>query len=381
MTTTSTVEPDSRLPFTDGTADATAPGRCDQVWHPAGQPTSATAVLVATFDADATAPVATAQVVGGGELVHATESALYVTTFGPGPGGAPGTTIHRFALDDLTWTGSGWVPGTLLNTYAMSDQAGVLRVAVSGNQGAFDSPAVGANSVIVLDTEGSLDEIGRLDGLGKPGERIEGVRFAGEVAYVVTYLQSDPLYVIDLSDPSRPRRAGEVELGGFSAYLHPVGDDLLVGIGPAGTLEGLTGGVAATLFDVADPARPRIVDAVGLGAESEAVWDPHAVTDLGDGTLAVPVLDHAVDGAPPRCLDVCPKIGYVATPSLHVRLVRASGADLVDGGSLPVDLPLDGYPSWTRTVPVPAGLLVLTGSRVSVFDAAGTATGSTSLQP
>ena len=85
----------------------------------------------------------------------------------------------------------------------------------------------------------SLVTLGRVGGLGR-GERIRAVRFVGDTAYVVTFRQIDPLYTVDLSDPAAPKVLGQLELLGFSAYLHPLGNGLLLGVGQDATAQGRT---------------------------------------------------------------------------------------------------------------------------------------------
>src|SRR5690606_39576771 len=80
------------------------------------------------------------------------------------------------------------------------------------------------NEIVVLDLEGDLDVVGRSARFGKPGETIHGIRFAGDVAYAVTFLQTDPFYVLDLSDPTRPAMLRPLEIPDFSVYHHPVCD-------------------------------------------------------------------------------------------------------------------------------------------------------------
>ena len=113
----------------------------------------------------------------------------------------------------------------------------------------------------VLDTDGdTLDEVGHLDGLGV-GEEVQSVRFMGDTGYVVTFRQTDPLYALDLSDPRAPRSLGELKIPGFSEYLHPIGDGLLLGIGrDADPATGMDLGFKASLFDVSDPAAMVEVD-------------------------------------------------------------------------------------------------------------------------
>jgi hypothetical protein len=165
----------------------------------------------------------------------------------------------------------------------------IPEIATTG--GTRTAPAVeppsALNEIVVLDTDGSLDEVGRTPRFGHPGETIHGVRFDGAVAYAVTFLQTDPFYVIDLADPSDPTVVGEVELPGFSSYLHPVGDGLVAGFGPDET-----GKVAVKLFDVSHRANPQVVDQLDLGDESPIAWDHHAFVDLGEGRFAVPASSY-----------------------------------------------------------------------------------------
>ena len=86
------------------------------------------------------------------------------------------------------------------------------------------------------------------------------MRFVGDTGYVVTFRQVDPLYVLDLADPTAPRVTGELKIPGYSAYLHPVGPGLLLGVGRDATPDGATGGVQVSLFDVSDPADPVRLD-------------------------------------------------------------------------------------------------------------------------
>jgi uncharacterized secreted protein with C-terminal beta-propeller domain len=144
---------------------------------------------------------------------------------------------------------------------------------------------------------GALTPVGRVGGLGK-GERVYAVRFMGDVGYVVTFRQIDPLYTIDLSSPARPAVRGELKIRGYSAYLHPVGDGWLLGIGQDATDDGRVLGVRASLFDVSDLRRPRRLDAVSLGRSwLIAEHDHHAFLWWPRSRLAVvPVV--AADALP-----------------------------------------------------------------------------------
>ena len=226
------------------------------------------------------------------------------------------TLIHRFDVSDpdrTTYEASGVVPGYLLNQYSLSEQDGDLRVASTSEpvwwQGAQQSDS--ESYVTVLRRQGStLAPIGRVSGLGK-GQRIYSVRFIGDVGYVVTFRQVDPLYTIGLADPTAPKVLGQLELLGYSAYLHPIADDLLLGVGQDATPEGRTKGVQVSLFAVGDPAHPRLLaqHALDTASSSQVEFDSHAflywaprqlvvlplqVFDTGDGTSSSPGFTGAI---------------------------------------------------------------------------------------
>ncbi|MGH9039627.1 MAG: beta-propeller domain-containing protein, partial [Acidimicrobiia bacterium] len=129
---------------------------------------------------------------------------------------------------------------------------------------------------VLEDRAGALETVGAVGGLGR-GEQIYAVRFMGPVGYVGTFRQTDPLYTLDLSDPAAPRVVGELKIPGYSAYLHPVGEGLLLGVGQDATDTGRRTGAQVSLFDVSDPAQPRRLDQVDLGQGSSAAeFDHHA---------------------------------------------------------------------------------------------------------
>ena len=206
--------------------------------------------------------------------------------------GPPPTLIHQFRLDagtGATYIASGEVEGRLLNQFAMSEYNGDLRVATTtDNWGNFGDQS--ESTVFVLRPNGTdLEEISSISGLGK-GEQIQAVRFIDDVGYVVTFRQVDPLYVIDLSDPANPVLDGELKIPGYSAYLHPVGDGLLLGVGQDATDEGRTTGTQLSLFDVSDPSNPQRVSTLPIGGQSEVEWDHKAFLYWQpDGTIVLPV--------------------------------------------------------------------------------------------
>ena len=154
---------------------------------------------------------------------------------------------------------SGEVEGFLLNQWAMSEHNGDLRVATTSEPDWWgwrdDTDSESFVRVLRAD-DGVLEEIGEVGELGK-GERIYSVRYLGDTAYVVTFRQTDPLYTIDLSNPRAPKVLGELKILGYSAYLHPMGDGLLLGIGQDADEQGRTKGTQVAVFDVSDPANPK----------------------------------------------------------------------------------------------------------------------------
>jgi hypothetical protein len=202
------------------------------------------------------------------------------------------TELHAFATDDprsTSYLGSGSVDGTLLSQWAMSEHDGVLRVA--STVGDPWSAASSASSVTTLELRGDeLVELGRVDGLG-PTETIRAVRFLGEVGYVVTFRQTDPLYTVDLRDPAAPEVTGELKIPGYSGYLHPVGDGKLVGVGQDAEEDGRTTGAQVSLFDVTDPAAPVRTDTVTVpDSESSVEWDHRSFLHWpATGLTVVPV--------------------------------------------------------------------------------------------
>ena len=268
------------------TGGATSKGQldCSAVSRPESF-SGMTMLRLLSFDLTAAAlgagdPVA---VMADGDSVYGTGDSLYIAnnqswrfnTSTTGKIAAPdGTDIYRFSLPPVgkpAYVASGEVPGHLLNQYSMSFWDGHLRVATT-------SWTDNASAVRVLaERDAKLVEVGAAEGLGQ-GEQIYSVRFLGPRGYVVTFRQTDPLYSLDLSDPSKPRVTGELKITGYSAHLQPVGDDRLIGIGQEADSKGVPTGLQVSLFDVSDPAAPKRLDQhIVAGGRSEAENDPHAV--------------------------------------------------------------------------------------------------------
>lgn len=199
------------------------------------------------------------------------------------------TQIFRFDITaDSTprYVASGTVPGRLLNQYSLSEYDGYLRVATTSNGTGDGTPANASSAVYELRAD-SLARVGAVGGLGQ-GQRIYSVRFLGPLGYVVTFRQMDPLYTLDLSDPRAPRVAGDLEINGYSSYLHPGATDRLVGIGEDADANGRTQGLQVSLFDVSDPASPqRLAHWVRPATASAAEADPHAFLYWPDTSTAI----------------------------------------------------------------------------------------------
>ena len=227
------------------------------------------------------------------DTVYASTSSLYVATQRWDDGSyVANTSLHRFDASDpdrTRYMSSGAVPGTLLNQFSLSEQGRILRAATTVGFGADAESKV----TTLEHRDGRLNPRGQVGGLGR-GERIYAVRFIGDVGYVVTFRQTDPLYTLDLSDPDNPRVVGELKIPGYSAYLHPVGEDLLLGIGQDATDDGRLQGLQMSLFDISDLAHPARLQKQTLGerwSHSAAEWDHHAFLWWPATKLAVLPID------------------------------------------------------------------------------------------
>lgn len=262
---------------------------CDQVSRPSSY-TGSSLLSVLTFDlAKGLGDPRAIAVAADGSTVYGNGKSLYVTGTPPTPytpytpkkparAAQPRTDVYKFDVGGTgrpRYAASGSVKGFLLNQYSMSELDGNLRLATTTNQ--IDArERTSESTVYVLGQHGGrLDEIGRIGGLGK-GERIYSVRFLGAAAYVVTFRQVDPLYLLDLKDPRKPRLSGELKITGYSAYLHPLPDGRLLGVGRDADASGRTRGLQVSLFDVSG-AQPRKVASYRLpDASSQAEFEPHA---------------------------------------------------------------------------------------------------------
>lgn len=244
-------------------------------------------IVSAIGDPDEGRDTITQAVAGTGSTVYASADKLFVTgtvwestrdlfTFETNT--TLSTKILSFSIadGDLTASAAGTVPGSIINQYSMDQRDGYLRIATTS----YDAETFqSVNNVFVLDDQ--LDIFSSLEGLA-PGENIYSVRFDGDRIYLVTFVRIDPLFVIDASDPGDLRVLGELKIPGFSNYLHPVGDHLLLGIGQATRDDGnvTSAGLKLALFDITDPENPVERSVLVYGTDygySEVEYNPKAL--------------------------------------------------------------------------------------------------------
>ena len=272
-------------------------------------------------------------VFGGTEGLYMSPKHLYLaTTRSPQPATGPDgrtifptefvTDLHKFAFEGLAlnYRASGEVKGHLgwdpeRIALRMSEHAGDLRViSYTGTSGwvvGLDAIATTSTGVVSMppataspatltvlresSTEPALKAIATLPNdrrpaaLGKPGEQIYGVRFAGDTGYLVTFRRTDPLYVLDLKDPTDPKTAGELEVPGFSDVLLPLPQGLLLGVGRDASATGATLGPKVALFDVRDATKPALIASKGFGAQGSASavdFSSHGLNVLQAGAVA-----------------------------------------------------------------------------------------------
>jgi hypothetical protein len=279
---------------------------CTDVYHPrdwSGGETTA----VTTYDVRDPGHRKSVGVTADGQIVYSSADRLYVastrvdvpvfrpmsesgpdTPIDPAPRMLPirpvqaRTQLHAFALHgaDTTYVASGHVTGSVRDRWSLDEHDGRLRVAWtrSGTNGHTQ------NGITVLAERGrTLVPTGSIDRLGLD-ENIQSVRWFDDLAVLVTFRQMDPLYTIDLTDQDHPRAIGRLKISGYSGYLHPIGDDLLLGLGVDATDQGRSLGSQAAVFDINDLAHPKRLDRQGFGLQSSlvALEDPRGFTWLPD---------------------------------------------------------------------------------------------------
>ncbi len=365
------------LPTVTDRGGATGPlVDCGDVRHPrtgAGLGT----LTVVTFPTDDPSTTSSTAVTAAGDVVYSSRDRLYLatttypevvhpglllpdasaSTVGPdvAPDEQPRTELHAFALDGTAtrYVASGDIAGTVKDRWSLDVSGGFLRVVVTHGPGWTPTES---GLVVLAEDGGDLRRVGSVTGLGR-GEEVKAVRFYDDLAVVVTFRQTDPLYTVDLSDPTAPRTRGALKIPGFSTYLHPLGGDRLLGLGQDADARGTTRGGQASTFDVADLDDPRRVDRLGLGAHADPVagWEPRTFTWLpgdtpGSGT-ALAALNDDWSGR-----------------SRVVALGVAADGSLTETGSW-------ALPRWRgdlgRALPLPDGRVAIVGQDVRLVTPVG----------
>ena len=267
-------------------------------------------VVTLPMDESLAAPAATTSIMATGDTVYASQDRMYISTnewvqptFDEQERGVweenYQTGIHRFALPAdgaAVYEASGTVDGHLLNQFSMHDRDGTFFVATT--TGTPWSSQQSESQIVAMQPNGEvLEQIGQVGGLGK-GEQIFSVRYVDDTAYVVTFRQTDPFYVVDLSSPTDMVVRGELKIPGVSNYLHPISDTLVLGVGQDATDDGRQTGSKVSLFDVSDPGDPREVDVWTLpGAVERRRVRPPCIPLVGadlDGRAAARVVVRPV---------------------------------------------------------------------------------------
>ena len=295
-------------------------------------------ILITAIDLDEARIVQTLGIIGAVDTVYASSAHLFLATTRYQWASLAGisvtqepffteTDIHQIRLgtDKLRIVGSGAIEGYLGGdvdkaAFRLSEFEGRLR-AVSSSSAMWG--AANKNRLTILEpstvTPGLLKTVAYLpnaqrpETLGKPDEQLYGTRFVGDRLYAVTFKKIDPLYVVDLSNSADPRITGQLEIPGFSDYLHPLPNGLLLGFGKYARPANVSGdgqfawfqGLQLSLFDVSNVKQPREIqtEVIGKrGSESALLRNHHAFSALmrpdGSGSIAIPARIH--EGAVPQ---------------------------------------------------------------------------------
>lgn len=238
-----------------------------------------TITTVVSFDLDdSQLPFTSTGIVADAHIVYASPESLYTAThrYRFDADLSEETTIYKFDLtgDQVRYAGSGIIAGWILNQFSLGEYEGVLRVATTiGHAGGWAPTA--RNQVYCLRlADEALEIIGKVEDLA-PGEQIYAARFLGSRGYLVTFVKVDPLFTLDLSDPTAPQVVGELKVPGYSDYIHPFGAHHLITVGKDAVLVAEDNmawyqGVQLSIFDVSDFAAPGLKHKLILGDRGTA---------------------------------------------------------------------------------------------------------------
>jgi uncharacterized secreted protein with C-terminal beta-propeller domain len=248
--------------------------------------------------------------VGDSSTLYASNSSIYLTSssyplyFGWNSWNQR-EAIYKISLEDMSFRGKGFVDGRILNQFSLSESGETLRIAttVGWSWGREDTD----NIVTALqESEKELQIVSEIRGLGEEGETIKGVRFLGDRGYIVTFRTTDPLYVVDFSDPKKPVLGkNPLKIDGYSTYFHPISSEKILSVGVDADSEGRENGFQIQLFNIADLDNPKLLDKVrfpdGMDSSnrwryySESVYNHKAFTYRASDKLFGVTVQHSYD--------------------------------------------------------------------------------------
>jgi hypothetical protein len=292
------------------------PVQCADFYSPAPGLTNYGLTQIVGIDMGDDSPTQITSILGQATQVYANGEALILaqpdwTWFERGTN-SDRTALHRFAVSfeaqRTPYQGSGFVQGIVNDQFSIDERGGIIRIATTRTRWPDRTDDFAAPEIWIPPTTDNLVSTLRLNGdvlelLGSTpplaeGERIFSARFLGDLGYIVTFRQVDPLFAIDLSDPANPKVLGELKIPGFSDYMHPLGDDHLLTIGRDIDEETQRdNGTALQIFDVSDPVNPRLAYKALVGeGYSEANHNHKAFNFYADkGLLAFPFVSYEGD--------------------------------------------------------------------------------------
>ena len=265
--------------------------------------TTYTTVVALNIMDDSQAPVERTVIMDGSSQMYVSANNIYITT--------PtwyrdnqNTNIYRISINETTMTAAakGSVVGDPINQYAMDEYNGYFRIATTTwiqdnattSDGVVFQVSRQVNSIYVLNAD--MNVVGKLERF-KMDENLYAVRFMGSKCYVVTAKQTDPFFIIDMSNPAAPKISGQLKIPGYSSYLYPMDETHIIGLGKENST------VKLSLFDVSNVNAPSEIAKYMVDAsysDSNALYDPHAfLFDAQKRMLVIPVSINDISGIRP----------------------------------------------------------------------------------
>ena len=247
-------------------------------------------------------------VFAGGQTVYSSSDRFYIATTKWADAGMSNddleiwsdsynTDVHAFSIsvnNPAEYVASGSIDGTLLNQFSMDEHDGYLRI-VTTTGSPWSEQNRSESQLVVMEEQGdSLIQVGQVGGLGK-GESLYSVRLLDDIGFAVTFRQIDPFYVIDLNDPLNPEVVGELKIPGFSTYLHPIDDNIVLGIGQNATEQGRILGLKVSSFDVSNPTNPFETSTWVLDDTNSFAEYDHRAFQIKDRLAVLPIQSWSND--------------------------------------------------------------------------------------